>query len=66
MTIEYKIHKMTGFFGRVYGYKVLTYASYSENADPILISTRTFESEGGAQAYIEEMQKQGNNNISLF
>ena len=50
MQTKYEIKQQRGFFGRIYGYKVLTYADYSEHADPILTGTRTFESEAEAQA----------------
>ena len=64
--IDYEIHEMRGFFGRIHGYKVLCYADVPGIDHKILISTRQFESESGAAAYIERMEQQKEQQLILY
>lgn len=66
---EYEIHVMRGFFGHIYGYKVLTYYDVPGADHKVLIGTRQFEGKDAAEAYITEMQQRdqrGENHISIF
>ena len=57
--IRYEIHEMRGFFGKIYGYKVLTYADVPGTDHEILIGTREFEGKDAAEAYIEKQKQSG-------
>lgn len=64
--IEYELHPLRGWFGHIRGYKVLTYVTIPGKPDRILTGTRTFDDELEAQAYMQRMQQQENENIILF
>lgn len=53
-------------FGQIHGYKVLCYVTIPGKPDRVLTGTRTFDDELEAQTYMQRMQQQEHQNITLF
>ena len=64
--IEYELHPLRGWFGQIHGYKVLSYVTIPGKPDRVLTGTRTFDDELEAQTYMQRMQEQEHEHITLF